>query len=164
MDPIFEDYMQRLETLHRVAAQAVGELPAPALDWSPGPEMNSLNVLVTHMTGAERYWIGDVAGNEPSGRDRASEFTVSGREAADLQARLADTLAHSRSVLERLTPADLTAERVDAREGRPIRVAWALAHALEHTALHVGHIQMTRQLIDQRGEVRYNYTGPGPLD
>jgi len=25
-------------------------------------------------------------------------------------------------------------------------VAWALAHALEHTALHLGHIQIGREL------------------
>jgi uncharacterized damage-inducible protein DinB len=164
MDPVFEAYMGRLEVLHREAAQAIGELPAPALDWSPGPEMNSLDVLVTHLTGAERYWIGDVAGREPSGRDRAAEFTVSGRQASDLQERLAATLAHSRSVLEKLTPGDLAAERADPREGRTVSVAYALLHALEHTALHVGHIQIVRQLLDQRGEVRYNYTGPGTLD
>jgi ankyrin repeat protein len=30
-------------------------------------------------------------------------------------------------------------------------VAWCLAHALEHTALHLGHMQITRQLWEQRG-------------
>jgi hypothetical protein len=28
-------------------------------------------------------------------------------------------------------------------------VAWALLHALEHTTLHLGQIQLTRQLWEQ---------------
>jgi len=28
-------------------------------------------------------------------------------------------------------------------------VAWALLHALDHTAQHLGHMQITRQLWDQ---------------
>lgn len=28
-------------------------------------------------------------------------------------------------------------------------VAWRLAHALEHTALHLGHMEITRQLWEQ---------------
>ena len=38
--------------------------------------MNSMNVLVVHLIGAERYWIGDVIAGEPSGRDRESEFMI----------------------------------------------------------------------------------------
>ena len=29
-------------------------------------------------------------------------------------------------------------------------VAWALLHALEHTAIHLGHMQIMRQLWEQR--------------
>jgi hypothetical protein len=29
-------------------------------------------------------------------------------------------------------------------------VAWAVLHAVDHTALHLGHIQITRQLWEQR--------------
>jgi hypothetical protein len=31
-------------------------------------------------------------------------------------------------------------------------VGWALLHALEHTAIHLGHIQITQQLWDQKNK------------
>ena len=35
------------------------------------------------------------------------------------------------------------ADRLDARE---FTVAWCLLHALEHSAVHLGHMQIVRQL------------------
>jgi len=65
--PILEDYLERLQALHESIESAIEGLPQAALDWVPGPDMNSFAVLVTHVAGAERYWIGDVAGRDPSG-------------------------------------------------------------------------------------------------
>ena len=112
--------------------------------------MNSLAVLVTHTASAERFWIGEMAGADPSGRDRAAEFRARGVSAAALSALLDETLAHSLAVLERLTAPDLEARRFSPVHQREYRVAWALVHALEHTALHVGQVQLTRQLWDRR--------------
>ncbi|NIU62141.1 MAG: DUF664 domain-containing protein, partial [Gammaproteobacteria bacterium] len=36
-------------------------------------------------------------------------------------------------------------------DGREFRVSWSLLHALDHVAQHTGHVQITRQLWDQRG-------------
>lgn len=142
----FADFGDRLETMHTSIENAVDGLPSEALDWQPGPEMNSIAVLVTHTAGAERYWIGDVAGQDPSGRVRESEFEVEGVETAVLLAKLQAALDHSRTVLESLTLDDLEQERLLPRDGRTFTVGWALSHALEHTALHTGHIQLTCQL------------------
>ncbi len=152
MEQPFEEYLERLEALHAAAGRSIEGLPQAALDWAPGPDMNSLCVLVVHLAGAERYWIGDVVGRDPSGRDRDAEFRAQGLDAAALKERLADALAHARGVLEALTLADLAALRVSPRDGRTYTVAWALAHALTHTALHVGHMEVTRQLWEQRGD------------
>jgi hypothetical protein len=103
-----------------------------------------------HTVGAERYWIGDVAGQESSDRDRGAEFEVQGLETAVLLNRLHEAINHSRGVLAGLSMADLEQERLSPRDGRNFTVAWALSHALEHTALHTGHIQLTRQLWDQQ--------------
>jgi uncharacterized damage-inducible protein DinB len=150
MLPMLEDYAERLGMLHSGIHQTVEGLPPAALDWVPGPGMNSLTVLMAHVAGAERYWIGDVAGQDPSGRDRDAEFRTHGLDAAELQDRLANAFDHSRRVLEGLTPADLEATRISPRDGRTFSVAWCLAHALEHTALHLGHMQVSRQLWEQR--------------
>ena len=45
---------------------------------------------------------------------------------------------------------DLAAEQVSTRHQQPYSVAWALLHALDHGALHLGHIEITRQLWLQR--------------
>jgi uncharacterized damage-inducible protein DinB len=146
----FADYLERLQTLHTQMQRAIEGLSQDALDWSPGPDMNSIAVLAAHTASAQRYWIGDVAAQDASDRDRDAEFRTQGVDAASLLARLDAALAHSRSVLEKLTLSDLEATRISPRDGKEYSVAWALAHALQHTAIHVGHAQMTRQLWEQR--------------
>jgi uncharacterized damage-inducible protein DinB len=150
MHPIFEAYLERLDTLHADIAHAVDGLPQAALDWSPGPEINSIAVLIAHTAGSERFWIGEKAGARAVIRDRASEFQVAGLEATPLLQLLveSETLAHD--VLERLTVADLTRPVGTWHTGRAIDVAWALWHALEHVAQHTGHIQVTRQWWEER--------------
>lgn len=147
---ILAEYVERLQTLHTGMKRIVNGLPQAALDWTPGPEMNSLHVLAVHVAGSERYWIGDVAGNDPSGRDRDAEFRSGGLDTHALIDLLDRTLAHSRAVLEGLEPADLEDVRQAPRDGRQVTVAWCLAHALEHTALHLGHMEITRQLWEQK--------------
>ena len=142
---ILEDYLERLQALHADMRSAIEGLPQEALDWVPGKDINSLCALVVHTAGAERYWIGDVVGGEPSGRDRAAEFRTHGLDGATLKARLAAALAHSQTVLEELTLPDLEETYVSPRDGRQFTGAWCLAHAVEHTALHLGHMQIPRQ-------------------
>lgn len=150
MEQQFADYYERLVALHTSLGAAISGLSPDALDWTPGPAMNSLAVLIAHTAGAERYWIGDVAGQRPSGRVRAAEFETELTTVERLQTMLDETLAHSRSVLAGLTHADMEEPRLSPmHDGRTFTTAWALAHALEHTALHAGHAEITRQLWDQ---------------
>jgi hypothetical protein len=129
-------------------------LPPDALDWTPfqisADEMNTINILVTHTTGAERYWIGDVALGEKSGRVRKSEFQVKGTTKEELSDKINAATVYARSAVAQLNLEDLAAVRTSARDGRKFTVSWALLHALEHTALHLGHIQITRQLWEER--------------
>jgi uncharacterized damage-inducible protein DinB len=149
MELFFRDYINLLHDSHNEILEALEGLSPAALDWTPGPEMNSISVLVFHLTGAERYWIGDVAAQDPKERDRDAEFRVREVGMDMLKKRLADNLEYARSTLSNFTTQDLEAIRVSARDGRQYSVAWALLHALEHTALHLGQIQMTRQLWEQ---------------
>jgi uncharacterized damage-inducible protein DinB len=146
MQEFFMAYYERLQTLHSEIARAISGLPLAALDWQPGPGMNSLSVLVAHTAGAERYWIGDVVGQDPSERVRSEEFETQGRSAPELQKLLDSTLAHSYNVIQTLSLDNLEEARQSSRDDTSYSVAWALAHALEHTAIHLGHIQIGRQL------------------
>ena len=143
---ILDDYLDRLMTVHKDLNAALLDLPIAALDWSSGPEINSLAVLAAHSAGSERYWIGQVAGGEPLQRDRAAEFKTAGVDASTLIARLDAALAHSRSVVTRLTLADLEKNTGVIHDDRSVTGAWALLHALEHVSVHLGHMQIMRQL------------------
>jgi GNAT superfamily N-acetyltransferase len=150
MHIFYEELFDRLHELHAEVEKALDELPSEALDWQPGADMNPLGVLVTHLAGAERFWIGDVARGDPSDRDREAEFRVKGLNAAALKYRVRELEAYERSAFESMTLLDLEAYRRSPRDGRDFTIAWALAHALEHTAVHVGHIQLLVQLWKQK--------------
>ena len=60
MQTFYEDYLNNLHELHSDIEKALDGLTPAALDWTPQPGMNSIGVMVFHLTGAERYWIGDV--------------------------------------------------------------------------------------------------------
>jgi len=149
MQTFFTDYINLLQERHNGILEALDGLSPAALDWAPGPDMNSISVLVFHLTGAERYWIGDVAAQDPTERDRDAEFRVHDVEMDVLKKRLADNLEYARNTLKEFTIQDLEATHISARDGRQFTVAWALLHALEHTTLHLGQIQITRQLWEQ---------------
>jgi len=150
MQTFFKDYLNLLQDCHNYILEALEELPPTALDWTPGHEMNSITVLVVHLTGAERYWIGDIAAQDPTERDRDAEFRVHGAEMAFLKKRLADNLDYARNTLDKMSLQDVEASRVSPSDGREFTVAWALLHALDHANLHLGQIQLTRQLWEQK--------------
>ncbi|MGQ9584054.1 MAG: DinB family protein [Anaerolineae bacterium] len=150
MEALFEMFMDRLQYLHGEMVRVMRGLPQEGLDWVPGPEMNSLAVLVAHTAGSERFWMGDVVMGDPSGRDRETEFRTAGLGAEALAGRLGGSLEYCRGVLAGLRVEDLGSPRESPGEGRQFTVAWILGHVLEHTALHTGHAQITRQLWEQR--------------
>jgi uncharacterized damage-inducible protein DinB len=160
MTAFFTDLIDRFAELHADLAKAVDGLPVEALDWSAAPGINSICVLVVHLTGAERYWLGDVAGGDASGRVRAEEFGVHGLTAGELKARITTSDVYARQTLARFSLAELEADRKSARNDRTFSVGWCLMHALEHSALHLGHVQLTRQLWEQKEQ----RVAPAPIE
>lgn len=145
-DQFFADYLERLEGLQHRLHQAVRDLPAEALDWSPGPEMNSMAVLLAHITGVLHEGI-DLALDNPPSRVRAQEFQTHGVSSTEMLRRLDAVIDYARAALPRLGLADLAQARQD--EDGTITCGWALLHALEHAYLHLGHIQVTCQMWRQ---------------
>lgn len=148
MQTFYTDYLNNLEELHQEILHTINGLSQDAFDWIPFTGGNSLSVLIVHLTGAERYWIGDVVAGVPSGRDRDSEFKVKNLEPGELAAHLQESWSYGAQALENLDLNDLESKRRSLRNDRDVSVAWALEHALKHTAVHLGHIQITRQLWD----------------
>ncbi len=152
MIPFYESLADRFHELHAAILNALDTLPAEALDWKPGSEMNSISVIIVHLTGAERFLISDVIMQDPSNRNREAEFLVKGMSKEDVVRRLNETEVYLMTAFEGLRLPDLEASRLHPRHGTQVSVSWALLHALEHTATHVGHIQLTVQLWQKRSE------------
>ena len=151
MHAIFAEVINRLEALHADYRRYLAGLSTEALDWSPGAEMNSLCVLAVHVTAAERFWIGIAIDDVPE-RDRPSEFRARGHALDDLLARFSANIDYYKTAFESQSVdrlgEQLSLEFVD----RKIECSrgYALLHALDHTAEHLGHAGMTRQLLDRR--------------
>lgn len=142
-----DNYQRRIEDLRGQVHDLIVDLPPEALNWRPLPdtgEVNSLAVLAAHVAGAEHFWIGEVVGGLPASRDRDAEFATTAEDAAELVRLLEATGAETRRVFARMTPSDLDGER-EARD-RTIPVRWCILHVVDHTALHLGHMQLTYQL------------------
>jgi len=149
MHPEVESYLTLLDDLRGQVRDLIAGLPAEALNWRPlaGSEehaTNSLAVLATHIAGAEHYWIGEVVGRLPATRDRDAEFTTEAASDDALNRLLARAGEESREVLSTLGAAEL--EEVRETRGRTVPVRWCILHVIDHTALHLGHMQITYQL------------------
>jgi uncharacterized damage-inducible protein DinB len=152
MNRIFEDYLDRVGDLHEDCKLSIDGVSQDALDWTPSPGVNSIGVLIIHMIGAERYWIGDVVMQEPSGRNRDQEFQSHGLDSFELARRLDDALAYIQNSLDTLSLEDLMEIRVSPRDGREFTIGWAILHVLKHTALHLGHVEVTRHMWEMKLE------------
>lgn len=114
---------------------------------------NTLYQLGFHVLGSARYWAITLAGGEDFHRDRPAEFVSSGAGEA-LLANLEELVVRVHAELDPLDSADMDALVADRAGFRPggrgdadMTLRDSLLHALEHTALHLGHAQITRQLL-----------------
>ncbi len=150
MDPVIKAYFDILAALHEGCRTQISGMTQEELDWRPGDDMNSLAILTAHIAGAERYWISDVVMGEATGRDRDSEFATTCLSEHELSVFLDSALDYVRGAFEDLSAEHLAEVRTSPRNGRKYTVAWAIAHVLEHTALHLGHMQITQQWLRSR--------------
>lgn len=144
-----ENYLHRIENLRGQIRDLIDGLPAEALNWRPieGSDdhaMNSLAVMAAHVAGAEHFWIGEVTGRLPATRNRDAEFVTQVDSAAPLVERLEAVGRQTREVFATLSEADLTGTRI--AWDKEVTVRWAILHVVDHTALHLGHMQITYQL------------------
>ena len=124
-------------------------LPQEALDWRPIQgegelATNSLAVMAAHLAGSGTYLIKEVIGRQPIQRDREAEFVTRGVNAATLKARVDAAAKSIEQVVSSFTVGQMEEDR--KYRDRTATVRWIILHVIEHTALHLGHMQITRQL------------------
>ena len=143
------NYQDRLDDLRGQISGLVAGLSAEALNWRPLPgtgdhATNSLAVLAAHSAGAEHFWIAEVVGGRPATRNREAEFGTLAASAAEIVLLLENTALETREVFLTLKDTDLADSRQTT--GRTVPVRWCLLHVIDHTSLHLGHMQITFQL------------------
>ena len=114
--------------------------------WKPAVTANSLGAVVVHLGYAERLWVRVVFAGETMDMSwRQSMFIVPDRWSADdiVSFYRRETAAADR-ILDRARSLDLPS----AGEIRPTTLRWVVFHLLEETARHVGHMDITRELLD----------------
>ncbi|MBX5446236.1 DinB family protein [Sphaerobacter sp.] len=146
-----DGFKQVLAEQHDAWRKVLEGLSPEALNWSPGSEMNSIAVLVTHAIGAEEFLIATAVG-ESVERDRDAEFRAEAPDAAALLRLIDESSARTAALLDRVTPEDLSAIRQPAgdRLNRRHPGTWWLLHAVEHSREHLGQALLTRQLYESR--------------
>lgn len=113
---------------------------------------NSAFAIGTHVLGNARAWIPGIVCGQSIVRDRPGEFASSG-SFADFDRAANEVCREVEEALKDLDPSDLD------RRFKPPQELWgsgevqevtrrlALADVLEHASIHLGHIQMTRDLV-----------------
>ncbi len=115
------------------------------------PDANSPYAILTHCIGVIDYWMSNLIGDRDITRDRPAEFTAAG-SATEIRVRV-------EAVKHRLHEDILKVDGPAApRHGQPIShqpaggpAHWtqgaALIHTYEELAQHLGHMEITRDLL-----------------
>ncbi|MCA1669467.1 MAG: DinB family protein [Thermomicrobia bacterium] len=144
-----------LERIARDVIKQLDGLPDTLLNQPvPLPDANTLYAIATHLAGATEFWAVQTASGRDAGRNRLAEFRATGGGAALIN-RYERLIAAVHDALDNLPDAAMNgippqppAEyRSTGGLGDVLTLRNCLLHAIEHGALHQGHIQITRQLM-----------------
>ena len=142
---ILDDALAELRTtLEGCSADELNRRPA-------GASTNGLAVLATHALASTRSWLSLATRAPLPDRERDAEFLVVVEDAGAFLATFDAAAAECRGLLAGDVGFDAAAVgtapwRTDGAD-EPVTAAWALLHALEHLREHVGHAQLTRDVV-----------------
>ena len=119
--------------------KAVESLSLEQLWWRPNAASNSIGNLILHLNGNVWQWLVASFNDLEDKRNRPAEFSAIGDlTAADLLARLGETMEEAAKVLQRLKEQDLVAIR--QIQGYTVSGLAAVYQVVEHFGLHYGQI------------------------
>ena len=150
-----ECYYHRINDLRNQINQLITGCSTEALNWRPlqsngdpnEQSINSIAILCEHIAGAEDYWISEIIGNSPEIRNRIAEFLIIAQDKSELIKRLDKTNQRTSDVFKNLSNDALNEFRIV--DGHEVHVRWGIVHVIDHTALHLGHMQITYQLYNK---------------
>ena len=146
-------YSNELHRLLDSLIDSIACMDEAQLNWRPpSPDSNSCYVIATHVLGNLEAWVLGIACGRPIERDRPAEFAATGSTAAPIAARAQELVGEFERALGELPTGALDEQRqppktlwgVGTPEPRTTREA--LMETIEHAAVHIGQIQITRDL------------------
>ena len=153
MDAETESLSRQVRSILERVCACLDGLSEAQLNWRPPVDGgNSVYVIATHTLGNARAFVLGIACGQPLERDRPAEFRASGHDASDLKAqaqRLSDDIDAG---LARLSASDLNRRLQPPQslwgegEAQEISVREAVLHVVEHASIHLGQLQITRDL------------------
>ena len=137
-----------LTHLRESAIFKLEDLDDDQIRWRPAPTANSLGIIVVHLGYAERLWLRVIfAGEEMDMSWRPKMFDLpDGWSVDQVVAFYRAETAAADAVLAGAPDLDAVA----ASQTRPTTLRWVVSHVIEETARHVGHMDITRELLDGR--------------
>lgn len=145
MELVVTTLADRFKNLHNVLRAELTGFTPDQLAYVPGPAMNSVAVLVTHLLGAEAHIWSMVAGRDAS-RDRASEFSHPVQTVEELMARLDRADSRIEELIPAIDGVALASEWRRASDSRTQTGAFWLIQCFGHVSEHLAHLQVTKQL------------------
>ncbi len=154
MNPEIDIYSHYIREKIAQIHSALRDLSQYELNRAPDlPGANTGYALATHTFGNMRAWVLGIICGVDLRRDRPAEFASRGtyQELGKAACELSGEIQATLQTLDPATPAD---RFVPARElwgeGDPVEIErrGCLAHVLEHAGIHLGHIQMTVELLE----------------
>lgn len=152
MTPEGETYVHYIGVVRDAIFHELNTLSDDALNWPLGiPETNTLYMSAFHASMSSRSWVIVRAGGGEIERDRDAEFKASGT-LKQLRDHWDETVTLSQQAVSKFKGADFGSPRkmvflaTGAEEDGTVRDC--LLHAIEHANIHLGHIQLAKQLYE----------------
>lgn len=153
MNPLAAASLNVTESLIADLMETMDGIPEEALNqWKPsaeqqgGGEMNTFAALAVHTASAGHWMLCHQVLGDDVDREREVEFQATATR-QQVEANFINWMNDLRDRMQELEDLDLLQMPPTIRASRPDwnRAHWLL-HMIDHTALHLGHLQIHRQL------------------
>ena len=147
--------------IRRIALEAVAtlqDLTDRQLNWKTGEDgSNSMFAIATHMVAMGEYWVLCLVGGADVVRDRQAEFHAVG-SAAEIVLRLQNwsqacdgvCIGLGSEVLAEIARVPIEYFQSGGFGSGVLSKRECLMHVVEHSALHLGQLQILRQQVERR--------------
>jgi len=145
--PLLAGILAAMHHTHRDMLALVADLPPDALTWKPGAAMGSLVGIARHTLYCERYVFVAASGADFQYDEATNAEQWDATDDANALARhIVGVDEEMKAALPSLTVPDLGARLVVWGGPGESSVGELIADVANHSAMHWGHMQMTRQL------------------